>query len=34
MLKDFLYYFVSYYKDGLNIKDSFVCALELAKQEN
>ena len=33
MLKNFLYYFVSYYKDGLNIKDSVVLAYELAKEE-
>jgi len=31
--KDFLYYFVSYYRDGLGLVDSVTLAYELAEQE-
>lgn len=34
MLKNFFYYFFSYYKDGLNYEDCIVLAYELAEQEN
>ena len=33
MLKDFLYYFLKFRRDGLNLIDSITLAYELAEQE-